>query len=740
MKHYLAKSDGETIVQHTCQLVANLDYLQSMYPTINVNWNLLRLACLHHDLGKMNDKFQKKVQQNRHAIEGELPHGLLSTGTLPNKKLKALGYLDDEIKILNYAVALHHERDMSDITSEDYHKELKEMKEAAADFPYALLGMEELAIKPVSKKYFKINTTLKPTTIDNYQDYVMLKGLLNRLDYAASAHIPVEHPNDFLADSLERLPYDWNDLQQYMLNHQNKNVVIIAQTGLGKTEAGLLWLGKDKGFFTLPLRTAINAIYQRISDQIVQTKHDERIGLLHADIYQQYLLYDEMHEGMMDVDEYETKTRQLSLPLTICTLDQLFDIAFRYPGYEQKLATLSYSKVIIDEIQMYSADLLAYLIYGLKLITDYGGKFAILTATLPPYILDLLDREGLSFERPETAFLDKDLLHRHQVEILSEEISIDQIVAHYQNNKVLVICNTVRKARDIYDELHEAIPSEELHLFHSQFIQKDRADKEQAILNFGDKYNTSHGIWVTTQVVEASLDVDFDLLFTELSDLNSLFQRMGRCYRKRPWQSGVGTNVYVYDGGDRLCSGVGYVVDKDVHELSKEALQGIKGRLDECMKVELINQTYTLENLNKTDFYTEVTQNLTYLKLLIEGQKNKKDVQKQFRNIHSYRIMPMPVYKANRVFIDQLIDTLKLRIHKDLSLCDKKKLRKEKRKARIMLEHYQVDIPSYLFEKGEWVSKKITPYETLTLFECDYDVDKGLSIINENSQKISNIF
>ena len=55
-----------------------------------------------------------------------------------------------------------------------------------------------------------------------------------------------------------------------------------------------------------------------------------------------------------------------------------FDMAFRYPGYEQKLATLSYSKVIIDEIQMYSADLLAYLIYGLKLITDYGGQFAIL--------------------------------------------------------------------------------------------------------------------------------------------------------------------------------------------------------------------------------------------------------------------------------------------------------------------------------------------------------------------------
>ena len=107
---------------------------------------------------------------------------------------------------------------------------------------------------------------------------------------------------------------------------------------------------------------------------------------------------------------------------------------------------------------------------------------------------------------------------------------------------------------------------------------------------------------VTTQVVEASLDVDFDILFTELSDLNSLFQRMGRCYRKRTWRTDVGTNVYVYTGGKKRCSGVGFVVDKDIHQLSKEALNSVKGRLDERMKVALINQTYTLEKVEKTRF------------------------------------------------------------------------------------------------------------------------------------------
>lgn len=52
--------------------------------------------------------------------------------------------------------------------------------------------------------------------------------------------------------------------------------------------------------------------------------------------------------------------------------------------------------------------------------------------------------------------------------------------------------------------------------------------------------------------MEASLDIDFDLLFTELSDVNGLFQRMGRCYRNRALD--VDTNVYVFDGGAKVCS------------------------------------------------------------------------------------------------------------------------------------------------------------------------------------------
>ena len=128
----------------------------------------------------------------------------------------------------------------------------------------------------------------------------------------------------------------------------------IAQTGMGKTEPDFYGLEIIK-VFTLPLKTAINEIYKRITKNIVEPKKKQLIGLLHSDTYSKYI---EDASDDEDIDVYYNKTKQLSLPLTVCTLDQLFDFVYRYRGFELKLATLAYSKVIIDEVQMYSPDLL----------------------------------------------------------------------------------------------------------------------------------------------------------------------------------------------------------------------------------------------------------------------------------------------------------------------------------------------------------------------------------------------
>lgn len=738
MNNYLAKSDGETIIEHTLELVQNLRRLQRLYPTIKVDWALLELACLYHDLGKMNIKFQEKVKKNRSTIDGEVPHGLLSASLLPEDWLEGR-YSTSDIQALAYAVAYHHERNFSKIMYEQYEEEIDSLGDAAENFPFHLLGLEKYEPEELREEYFELGTRLTAKyDAEAYSKYVMIKGLLNRIDHAASAHEHVEYPNDFLIESMRKLGYHWNSLQEYMKKQQDKNVVVIAQTGIGKTEAGLLWLGNNKGFFTLPLRAAINAIYKRIYDGIVTENQEKRVGLLHSETFNQYLELD-AEKLEVGIGEYENRTKQWALPLTICTLDQVFDFVYRYGGYEQKLATLSYSKVIIDEIQMYSADLLAYLIKGLKYITDYGGNFAILTATMPPFIVDLLRENKINFEMPEKPFVDEELPLRHSVEVIHDEININAILSEYDNNRLLVICNTIKQAKKIYQKLQERMDSKEIHLLHSQFIKKDRSEKEAEIMSFGklpSEGERKSGIWVATQVVEASLDIDFDVLLTELTDLNGLFQRMGRCYRKRLWKEETGINIHVFD---EKCSGIGPVVDKKLHELSKEALQDVTGPLTEAAKMQLIETTYTTDNVAGSEYLENARTYLEYLDVLFENEKKHSEVKKIFRNIQSTSLIPEPVYQENKEEIDRLIECLQKKSERNDSSVNREELKKNKKEARAELSMYKVDLPDYILDRQMFaVSLEVNKYESIQVLDCYYSKELGVTL--KKQEKEDNFF
>ncbi|EPY9329059.1 CRISPR-associated helicase Cas3' [Listeria monocytogenes] len=724
MTEYLAKSKpAETIQEHTDKLLLNYRLIKELYPKIEVDWYLLELVCLLHDLGKMNVLFQKKMICGGRP-SGEIQHGFLSVAFVPVKKLKALGYSKKDIKLVHTAIALHHERKgRTDV--EQWKLEIQKLREQWNDFSYEKLQDNAEYKEKISLDYFypgsRIFEGSSAADAETFKKYVLLKGLLNRIDFAASGGIDVELENDFLMDSMdvqlahfkaENPEADWNALQKYMMQHQNENIVVIAETGMGKTEAGLLWLGNNKGFFTLPLRAAINAIYERITKNIVTTNQAERVGLLHSETYSQYLL----HEGNaeMDIDEYYTRTRQMSLPITICTLDQLFDFVFRYAGFEHKLATLSYSKVIIDEIQMYSPDLLAYLILGLSYIDKFGGKFCIMTATLPGIVTDLLLENGVDFVQPEEKFVSSRI--RHSMEMVHTEIESEFIKPFFNNNRILVICNTISKAKKIYSELKDHFQGEEIHLIHSQFIKKDRSAKEDAIFKDGQKDSTKTCIWVATQVVEASLDIDFDLLFTELSDVNGLFQRMGRCYRNRALD--VHTNVYIFDGGAKVCSGVGTFIDKLIFENSKTILNEHAGVLTEEKKMELVERVYSTEALRGSEFYNDLRKTINYVKAFDSYELDKADVRRRFRNINSVSVIPEEVWQDNAEEINSYFAILR-KTSKEIST-------KEKMIARTNLAEFMVSIPDYLYRKGEGVVREINRYESVIEFKCGYSSDVGV--------------
>ena len=743
--YYLAKSNPqETIQQHTDKLLKNLDILKNLYPNLFLNWDIsymLELACLYHDIGKINISFQKRVTGGKEPQI--VPHGLYSLCFLEADDLcdkiydKYLELEKDEntaeeqainfVTVVANAIAYHHERDISNEVSEIIKNNLESLREQLKEFKYDKIKISK--VEEIAPDFFRIGTRLMPSKIKSqneiFKKYILVKGLLNRIDYASSAgeEIQVERKNDFLLDKLENMlenwkkknpQSDWNKLQKYMIKKRDKNVIAIAQTGMGKTEAGLLWIGDTKGFFILPLKTAINSIYNRVTTEIVKEKIEDRVGLLHSETKDIYL----KDFSNNDLEVYYESTKQLSLPLTICTLDQIFDFVYGYKGFEPKLATLSYSKIVLDEIQMYSPDLLAYIIKGLKYITELGGKFAILTATFPEIVKDLLSSQGIEFEISEN-FTKPDLNLRHNVKVIEKLIDTDFILSKFQKNKILVICNTVKEAQRVYTELKEKISDKKLiNLFHSKFIKRDRTIKENEILKLGNKNNKDFGIWIATQVVEASLDIDFDILITELSDLSGLFQRMGRCYRNRPLLDDE-TNCFVFTGDEKIKNtGVGFVVDKDIYTKSKDLiLEKIDGNLFEEEKMKYVSELYTTENLKETKYYKKVLDTLEYLDLVSPYEKDKQEVKKEFRDITSYMIIPKNLYEENSEEINKNLEILK---QENIS-------KKEKLTSKMKIRDLTLNIQGYeLKTKNIGLNFiELGKYEKIYILDCDYSFEIG---------------
>ena len=744
--NYFAKSNKETILEHTEKLIKNFNILTNIYSNVNVNKHLLLLSCIYHDLGKININFQKNIENFNSSNYSGIMHGLLSLAFINVENL-LIEFEISDIKALIYSVALHHERDFSQITKKNYSVEIEKMNSEVKNFNFVLEKLEKLffeisgkkiklfpdvfngeKLKKLSPKFYKLGERLYSSNdYEMFKKFVMLKGLLNRIDYAASAYVEVEKKNDFLEEELENFKkklkiFEWNKMQRFMVENRKRNVVLKAQTGLGKTEAGLLWIGNSKGFFTLPLKSATNSIFERLTNLIISTENKTKIGLLHSNFKDVYI---ENYDGNeSEILKYITSTRQFSLSVTVCTIDQLFDFVFKATGFEMKLATLSYSKIVIDEVQMYSPELIGYLLWGLKQITEFGGKFSIITATFPPVFSYFLKKLKNDFIESEN-FVENKI--RHSVRVLDEEINaefIDKIYQKNKNLKFLVVCNTIKKANEIHEKLNN-MGIANINLIHSRFINSDRKKKEEEIFEFAS--STKSGIWIGTQVVEASLDIDFDILITELSDLNGFFQRMGRCYRKRKFDGTTGKyNCFVFS---KKCSGTFgeySIVDNEIHKKSKEALNEIDGLLSENHKIALIEKTYSYESLKNTKYFEAIEKTINFLEnLLSEYSMTGKEAQKKLRNIFNEDIIPLKIFKENKekILKSKEIINQKTEIFNEE---DKKKKIIEKLKAKEIVESFKVSLPSYLLKDRKIEFFQLSDYETLKIVDCKYTYEKGV--------------
>lgn len=729
---------NKSIIEHTNDLLDVLEILWNLgYIKEERIYELIQKACIYHDIGKINKEFQKRVKNKGIKFDEnkEVAHNVLSLYFIDESNFNN----KEDYLIVSNAVVNHH----------DY-----------CDIGLAIIEKSDIIenlLEGLDHKKVKKVIPAKIASISQDIDAIKIKGYLHKCDYSASSGYTAEYENNFLEKSLENVlnkwkldnqDASWNELQQYCIENKNENIIAIAQTGMGKTEAGLLWIGDNKGFFILPIRTAINAIYDRTKKYISSYggNLEEQLGLLHSSSLEYLLLqseddkYDDKDEYIdkkedKEIIEYEKIAKQLSLPINVSTIDQLFDFVYKYPAYELKLTTLSYSKIVIDEIQMYGPDLLAYLVYGLERIVEQGGKVAILTATLPPFVKELLSK-NIKFKIKEDGFTDNS--KRHNLKILDKRIDSNDICDKYEeneklnkSNKILVVCNSITQAQNLYEEISNILGNENLHILHSKFIKCERLSKESEIIEFGKTYkdNKSNeldkqsGIWISTSIVEASLDIDFDYLFTELQDLNSLFQRLGRCNRKGKKDSSE-NNCYIYTQIDErsFINGDRGYIDKDIFELSKEAISLWEGQISEKEKIELINKYLTMDKIKNSNYIIQYKHTYNFIKNLTPDTFKSDEV--KLRNILSKDIIPSPIYHEYNGDIKEL--ELKL---KDKSL-NSPENKGEKIKLQNKLKKYTVSVhPNHItnyyraLKNGlatRYDNVRVSDYEYIPVIECEY--------------------
>ena len=624
-------------------------------------------ACRIHDLGKVNLVFQAmicpKLAEKFHIDvrkTQQIPHGFLSAVTISLDEFDDLSELfsDKDFGPFITAVYYHHDREdhynspaIRKYAEKYYMKQIEE---------YLNRKIRKLNCSNLDDLLFRNNVYTGKYIPDSnaWKEYLLIKGLLNKFDYTVSAgyenaESAIDLHEKKLVKNIEKFlnGKELRPAQKFMKMNRDKNLIVIAPTGSGKTEASLLWMNGEKSFYTLPLKVSSNAIYLRIKENYEY----KDVALLHSDAMAVYL---REYNGNEDIGEKYERSKMLSQPLTVCTVDQLFRFVYRALGTEIFAATLKYSKLVLDEIQAYEPRVIATIIYGLKMIQEMGGKFAIITATFPPVLKYFMEQYGL-VEGKQYIFKDftgkeyqVEKYPRHKVEIRHSEMNLDEIRLRGKNRKVLVICNTVSKAQKLYKKLE----GENVWLLHSKYIRRDRAFLERKIMGFSESGES--GIWITTQIVEASLDIDFDILYTEMCTADSLLQRMGRCNRKGRYCPNE-ANIVVFDNRNGVSEGKRRSVYEDkLYDRSLELLSKYEHILfSEDKKTAYMNEVYSVDGLKETIYFENIQKDLKLFSEIHPTEYSADEA--EVRDIRSVTIVPENVYVENQNLFEYGVEFLK---------------------------------------------------------------------------------
>lgn len=346
-----------------------------------------------------------------------------------------------------------------------------------------------------------------------------------------------------------------------LLLKERRNVILQAPTGSGKTRAALY-----------PFLTALDHETEYYQDFPHKCLYSVPMRVLARQFYEEYsqtvrkynLRYALNITTAIQTGE-RAENRDLSANLIFATIDQTLS-SFLLNPYSLPLrqanlnaAAVLTSYLVFDEFHLFDPDsTLPTTLHMLQMLRGIT-PFVLMTATFSRDMLaglaEVLDAEvvpGTDAEREQLQHLESQ--QKTRCYHVADEPLTAQAVLEKHQERSLVICNTVDRARALYEALQRAKdPHTEVWLLHSRFLRKDRDEIEKRLrTHFARGAQDGSLILVSTQAIEVGVDITSAALHTELAPANAILQRAGRCARYR----GEEGDVYIYP----------YVLDADTGE------------------------------------------------------------------------------------------------------------------------------------------------------------------------------
>lgn len=536
LDHILAKSEENgrvTLIQHLAE-VAQL--AEKVAQQLNLDPNIARKGAILHDIGKASFLFQGTLKKSF-----QRPPDFLFRHELASLFFLSILDVKEKYPVIDMIVA-HHKSIYNDVGGKGI---LDLIENEPKVFEKHIVGFEDWSEDALLiLDYFNIQT--KPISINQAKEtfeevidycidrkygYSPWKGVLIAADHLASAMSGYINP---LEQKLFKIPdlsyYHTRKSEIYPLsliqsNNKRKHTLVTAPTGAGKTDF-LLRRCTGRVFYTLPFQASINAMYDRIKADLKNTDTDVRV--LHA-------------SSIIKVEKgtvvEKVLQRHIGASVKVLTPHQMASLVFGTKGYEAMIADIKGCDVILDEIHTYSDTTQAIVLKIVEILSNIDCRVHIGTATMPSILYQrLIDILGGAENVYEVKLADKilDSFNRH---IIHKSDSIESLYnvldeAIRQNQKVLLVCNQVKRAQSLFVSISERYPQVQRLLVHSRFKRGVRSQLENDLRN---TFNTATNacLVVSTQVVEVSLDISFDLMITECAPIDALIQRFGRINRRR---------------------------------------------------------------------------------------------------------------------------------------------------------------------------------------------------------------